>query len=173
MFKNLKACVDLKLDLFKESINIKFTNYKKLWIQQNLQLDSMKCKHGREVRRLNNQIVDLEKKIKNLFLECSQIPKLKYKIKRQKLRSQRGYIILKNKYDKVFEDKRKLASSKGGLISKIRKRDNKITKLEKENQDIKVLLQKVIKESKNKISPPTRRELENYDLFGSKKGRRK
>ena len=77
------------------------------------------------------------------------------------------------KLQDVVLEKRKLASSKGGLNSKIRHQELKIKKYEIENKEIKKLLQKIIQESKRKLTPATRKELENYNLFGNRKGKRR
>lgn len=184
MFKSIKDWLDLKFDLIKESLSIYFTNYKGLWENQNIQMDAMRCQYGKETRHLNSQINELkressEKDLKIEKLE-NELKQAKEEIKIQKSKSKERYLDLMNKYqdatlkcETLIEDKRKLASSKGGLNSKIKNRDKKITKLDKENKDIKALLQKVVKESKNRLTPPTRKELENYDLFGNRKGKRK
>jgi len=184
MFRSIIDWLELKFDLIKESLNIKFTSYKGLWEQQNIIIDEMQCSNNREAKRLKGIIEQKDSEINTLNLKNQNLieeykntkgkyHKLNYKYKISRLRSQRGYIILKKRYEELVKEKRKLASSKGGLNSKITNRDKKIKKLEIENKEIKVLLQKVIKESKNKLTPPTLIELKNYDLFGNKRGRRK
>lgn len=184
MFRSIIDWLELKFDLIKESLSIKFTSYKGLWEQQNIIIDQMRCSSNREAKRLKGIIKQKDSEINTLNLKNQNLieeskntkgkyQKLKYKYKISKLRSNRGYIALKDKYEKILKEKKFLASSKGGLNSKITNRDKKIKKLETENEEIKILLQRVIKESKNKITPPTLKELENYNLFGNRKGRRK
>lgn len=184
MFKTLIDWLKLKFGLIREFLGIKLTRYKGLWEQQNIAIDQMRCSHNRETKRLKGVIEQKESEINILNLKNQNLidesknakgkyHKLKYKLKITKLRSQRGYITLKRNYEKLAKEKRKLTSSKGGLNSKITNRDKKIKKLEIENKEIKKLLQQVVKESKNKLTPPTLKELKNYDLFRNRKGIRK
>lgn len=184
MFRSIMDWLELKFDLFQEWLSIKFTNYRILWYEQNKQMDSMRCEHNKETKKLNLIIEKKDKEIKILYEKNlqikSELDNTKKKFSKYKEENQKKYLDLMNQYQdttiknqNLIEAKRKLTSSKGGLNSSIKFRDKKITQLEQENQDIKNLLQKVIKESKCKLTPPTIKELRNYNLYGNKKGKRK
>lgn len=160
------------------------SSYKKEWEQQNIELDHMSVMRNKEKARYENtiktknaDITQLQLKQENLKNELS---KSKEKYQKYKTMKDKEYLDLMNKYQDVtlkLQDvaleKRKLASSKGGLNSKIRHQELKIKKYETENKEIKKLLQKIIQESKRKLTPATRKELENYNLFGNRKGKRR
>lgn len=184
MFRSIMDWLELKFDLFQEWLSIKFTNYRKLWYEQNKQMDLMRCENAKEKDKLNSTIIEKDSQIEKLTNEKKEVEDelnntinefLEYKSNQQK-----KYLDLMNQYQdttfknqNLIDEKRKLSSSKGGLNSSIKFRDKKIIKLEKENQEIKNLLQNVIKESKSKLTPPTIKELKNYNLYGNKKGKRK
>lgn len=184
MFKSIIDWLNLKFDLAKESLSIKFTNYRGLWEQQNREIDSMRCSHNHETKRLESIIEQEDTEINNLKAKnqnlIDDVKNIKDKFHKYKTKSKEDYLDLMNKYQDstlkvqdLINQKRILASSKGGLNSKIKYQDKKIKKLEKENGDIKILLQKLVKDKGRNISPPTRKELENYNLFGNRKGIRK
>lgn len=184
MFKSFKDWLDLKVDLITESLSIKFTKYKGLWEQQNMEMDLMRCSHAREIKRLkgiidqkNTEINTLNEKNQNLIEKSKNIEE---KYQKHKTKSKEQYLDLMNKYQDstlkvqdLITEKRKLSSSKGGLNTKVRYQDKRINQLECENANIKKLIQQVVKESGRKLTPPTIQELRNYNLYGNKKGKRK
>ena len=184
MFRSMLDWLELKLDLAKEALSIRFTKYKGLWEQQNREIDLMRCSHGKEVKRLkgiidirDNEIKDLKTKVE---ASETQVSDTKKELSKLRAKSKKEYLDLMDKYQdtliknqNLIDEKRKLSSSKGGLNSSIKFRDKKINKLEKENKDLKNLLQQVVKETKHRFTAPTIQELKNYKLYGNKKGRRK
>ncbi len=177
MFRNFKDWLKLKTDLLFESLSIKFTRYKGLWEQQNKEIDLMTCSHNKETKRLkgiieqkNLEINTLNEKNQKLIEESKNIEN---KYQKYKTKTKEQYLDLMNKYQDSIVEKRKLSSSKGGLNTKVRNQDRVIDKITEENKQIKDLLQKVVKESNRKLTPPTIQELKNYNLYGNKKGKRK
>ncbi len=173
MFRSILDWLELRIDLIYEAISIKFTRYRKLWEEQNIEIDKMRCMHYKETTKLNNKITELNNTV-------SQKDKDIEKVKCELNTKTKEYLDLMNQYQDItfknqnlIDEKRKLSSSKGGLNSSVRFRDRKISKLEKENQDLKNLIQRVVKESKHKLTAPTIQELRNYKLYGNKKGKRK
>lgn len=166
MFRSILDWLKLRIDLIYEAISIKFTRYRKLWEEQNIEIDKMRCMHYKETTKLNNAISKKDKEIEKLNSELNTNKK-----EYLDLMNQYQDITLKNQ--NLIDEKRKLSSSKGGLNSSVRFRDRKISKLEKENQELKNLIQRVVKESKHKLTAPTIQELRNYKLYGNKKGKRK
>ncbi len=184
MFRSFNDWLSLKVDLFKENISIKFSGYKELWKQQNIELDHMRLNRNKEKTRYENIIKTKNSDIIQLQLKQdvlkNKLSKIEEKHEKYKIKSEKEYLDLMNKYQDVtlkLQDvvlkKRKLASSKGGLNSKIRYQEQKIKKYETENKEIKKLLQKIIQESKRKLTSATRKELEDYNLFGNRKGKRR
>lgn len=184
MFNSFKDWLKLKTDLLFESLSIKFTRYKGLWEQQNKEIDLMTCSHNKETKRLkgiieqkNLEINTLNEKNQKLIEESKNIEN---KYQKYKTKTKEQYLDLMNKYQDstlkvqdLIVEKRKLSSSKGGLNTKVRNQDRVIDKITEENKQIKDLLQKVVKESNRKLTPPTIQELKNYNLYGNKKGKRK
>lgn len=184
VFRNFKDWLKLKTDLLFESLSIKFTRYKGLWEQQNKEIDLMTCSHNKETKRLkgiieqkNLEINTLNEKNQKLIEESKNIEN---KYQKYKTKTKEQYLDLMNKYQDstlkvqdLIVEKRKLSSSKGGLNTKVRNQDRVIDKITEENKQIKDLLQKVVKESNRKLTPPTIQELKNYNLYGNKKGKRK
>ena len=184
MFRNFKDWLNLKIDLITEAISIKFTRYKGLWEQQNMEIDLMRCSHNKEVKKLKKLIEskDLMINSKNIQIDKLKDEKTKFNESYQKYKqkSKEQYLDLMNKYQDstlkvqdLIAEKRKLSSSKGGLNTKVRYQDKRINQLENENANIKKLIQQVVKESGRKLTPPTIQELRNYNLYGNKKGKRK
>lgn len=184
MFRSFMDWLSLKVDLIQEAISIKFTRYKGLWEQQNREIDTMRCSHSKEVKRLQGLVEskDLMINSKNIQIDNlkSELSKTKEKHSKYVSKSKEQYLDLMNKYqdatlkvqDLIIE-KRKLSSSKGGLNTKVRHQDKVINQLENENASIKKLLQQVVKECGRKLTPPTIKELRNYNLYGNRKGKRK
>ena len=161
-----------------------FPNYRAEWEQQNRELDIMRCSHGKETTSLKNKIKAKQTDIDNLTIQVNnlkeELSKTKESFAKHKTKSKEQYLDLMNKYQDatlkvqdLITEKRKLSSSKGGLNTKVRYQDKKIKQLETENNAFKSLIQKVVKESGRKLTPPTIQELRNYNLYGNRKGRRK
>lgn len=164
-----------------EFVKKHFVNYKKLYIKQNEEIDKMRSDYEKRKRNLEKEI---DEKVEHIdFLNKSLIEEkqtsLTYKDKYEKLYIQfkevsnqhtKEFIKFTKTIDSIKKAKRKIASSNGGLHTKILAQQKIINNFEKENQDIKNLLQKVVKESGRKLTPPTIQELNNYNLFGNKGG---
>ena len=160
------------------------SSYKKEWEQQNKELDSLNIAKKKEKARYENIIENKNADINQLQLKQEQLKnelnKAQEKYQNYKIKKDKEYLDLMNNYQDttlrlqdVIQQKRKLASNKGGLNTKIKYQEQKIKKYETENKEIKRLLQKVVQESKRKITSPTKKELENYYLFGNRKGKRR
>lgn len=184
MFRSILDWLELKLDLIQEKISIKFTRYKGLWEQQNRELDTMRCQNNKDKKRYEAIIINKNQEIncldEKLEKVSSELNDTKKKLSEYKNKSKKEYLDLMNQYQdtliknqNLIDEKRKLSSSKGGLNSSIRFRDKKISKLEKENKDLKNLIQQIVKESKQRFTAPTIQELRNYKLYGNRKGKRK
>lgn len=158
-----------------------FVNYKKLYIKQNEEIDKMISQHVKTVNSLNKKL--LERKDQIELLNCEILDQkhhnLDLKDKMETLEKQfkdsnnqhvKDFINFNNKIAELKKAKRLLASSNGGLHTKILAQQKIINNYEKENQNIKNLLQNVVKESGRKLTPPTIQELNNYNLFGNKGG---
>lgn len=164
-----------------EFVKKHFINYKKLYIKQNEEIDKIQSDYEKRKRNLEKE---LDKKVEHIdFLNKNLIEEkqtsLTYKDKYEKLYIQfkdvsnqrtKEFIKFTNKINELKKSKRILASSNGGLHTKILAQQKIINNYEKENQNIKNLLQKVVKESGRKLTPPTIQELNNYNLFGNKGG---
>jgi len=74
---------------------------------------------------------------------------------------------------KIETELKKIQFSNGGFKGSNKNLIKKNEQLEKENTNIKRLLQKVVRESGRKLTPPTIQELKNYDLFRNRKGKKK
>lgn len=172
------------LERIKEWWNEHFPDYRVEWEKQNLELDIMRCSYDKEVTSLKNKIKAKQTDIDNLTIQVNnlkdELSKVRENYHKYKTKSKEQYLDLMNKYQDatlkvqvLITEKRKLSSSKGGLNTKVRYQDKKIKQLETENNAFKSLIQKVVKESGRKLTPPTIQELRNYNLYGNRKGRRK
>ena len=153
------------------------SKYKELWENQNSEIDRMTVRHTYEIKRKNKEIDMLKERtidLKKIIDKNEEI------FETYKNEQKKNYLILEKKYTSALEilqktkdKRRKLASAKGGFTRKINDLTKENVKLESENKELKTLLQKVIKESGRKLTPPTLQELKNYNLFGNRKGLKK
>lgn len=184
MFRPFIDWISLKSDLIVETLSIKFTRYKRLLEQQNQEIDLMICKHNHEIKGLEDIIEQKNLALDTLNTQNQNLIEKSKSIEENyqdyKAKSKERYLELMNKYqDSVLKvqdliaEKKNLSSSKGGLNTKIRFQDKKINQLETENNALKNLIQRVVKECGRKLTPPTIQELRNYNLYGNRKGRRK
>lgn len=149
----------LKIEEFLKDI---FTNYRKLWQEQNRKISLMEYAHKKQI---NNYKKNIEVKDKDALCMHEQITSLQDELK-----------IEKSKNQKLSQEKRKLASSKGGLNSKVKFQSKRITDLEnklKNSEREKQELRKIVSKISKADLHSTPEELRNYILYGNKGGKKR
>ncbi|MCX4365078.1 MAG: hypothetical protein OSJ70_04835 [Bacilli bacterium] len=147
-------------------------SYKSAWESQNHAADVTKKNHEKETNNLKTKVSDIERKIKIL----KRIPKyLATRIRQLKkanatlAKSNEGLSTCINNLNEEIKTLRWL--NVGANLS-IRDLKNKNQNLEEERKKMNDFIQRIVKECNHKLTPATLQEMRNYDLYGSRKGRK-
>lgn len=166
---------------FWQSIEIHFENfierrinesYKSAWESQNHAIIRTKMNHEKEIKKYDNNISNCERKIKIL----KRIPK-SLAIRIRQLKKENTALAKNNEklstcINNLNEEIKYLRFLNVGANSRIQDLKKENQKLKDERKRMNDFIQRIVKECNHKLTPATLQELKNYDLYGSRKGRK-
>ena len=175
-----------------------FKSYRGLWEKQNQEMDLMTLNHNKQLEENKEKIKELEnnlnvaketikeknediaslKRTIGLFEELSSTNRKimnDFALECKKIFENNSNEFVKlseNIYSDYKEKVKELATSRGGLQTQVNKLAKRKEELINENRNLRSFITRIAYESKRELTPPTMKELENYKLFGNKKGKR-